>query len=304
MTTIIDEAEERYLAALLERTLPDGIAALTSEEFSQPRHGECFELISHYRTQHPTWGADQMVEAIGGDERVEAATQALIHHLADRGGLDDDHIAIYTDLIQASAFARSIQHTTPAGEATDHDQRVATALANTVDDYHTRLTAPFDHHPDTPTPEETGVDWHTRAEEQLIAALMRDPSIAPQVTTLVDPADMTDPRRKALYEDVASCGWNNEPIDDLRLHWNLGEVAKHTSHTDTETDSGLINRLYATDVDSPTAMAAAHRLNDTIIAEQAPTHHHHHEPTPGPIVMPTDAGDQRPGVQPGKGGDQ
>ncbi|MBO3732751.1 hypothetical protein [Glycomyces niveus] len=271
MSTLITEAERRYLAAVLER--PElAVDAIEARDLAHPGYAAVYQAVQELHREQP--------ELRGADLTRAAAERA------DAPGLDAERLErLRADAPADSEIPFYVGMVLDGSAQRDLATYASTALASgeTADPETPRLNArhaeQYRQLFDTPWPDQAvaaiAPETATRTghEELLVAALMAYPEQARALVGIVPPEAVQDFRCRVAYEAVASAGWDGDFTTDISLVWQIAkarEIAIGLGDTPpgyTEPDAAFVARLARTETDQKTGVdTAKHLLTEDIKA--------------------------------------
>ncbi|WP_112139175.1 hypothetical protein [Glycomyces dulcitolivorans] len=282
MSTLITEAERRYLAAVLER--PElAVDAIEARDLAHPGYAAVYQAVQDLHREQPelrgpelTRAAAERAEAPGLDAdrlerlRVEAPAEAEIPFYVSMvlDGSTQRDLAAYA----ATALA--------AGDI--QDQETPRLNAQHAAHYQQLFNTPWPDQAVAAIAPETAT--RTGHEELLVAALMAYPEQSQTLVGIVPPEAVQDFRCRVAYEAVASAGWDGDPTTDISLVWQIAKAREiaiglgDTPPTYTEPDAAFVARLARTDTDQKTGIdTAKHLLTEDIKASLTAEQHTQHQ---------------------------
>lgn len=253
MSTVLTEAERRYLAAVLDR--PDLVVdQIQASDFAHPGYAAVYQAVNDLH---------RVASDLHGPELTRAAAER-----ADAPGLDADRLErlraeaptadqlpFYASMIVGASFQREL----------------ATIAANQdhVEQYQKLFNTPWPDQAVAAIAPETAS--RTGHEELLIASLMAYPEQARTIVGIVPPETVQDFRCRVAYEAVASAAWDGDYASDLELVWHIAKAQQiatelgATLPTYTEPDAAFVSRLARTEIDEHTGIETArHLLGDDV----------------------------------------
>ncbi|WP_199034676.1 hypothetical protein [Glycomyces salinus] len=313
MSTLITEAERRFLGAMLaDRTIDPG-EHLSASDFSNPAYGAVYSAIGYAREGTYLEGPE---------------LSAQVAKLADAPGIDQptlemmraeapdnrDHIAAYGRMITNASSMRQLR-----GLALDslQDDRELTPEHQREYQVMDRLSRTGLELLDRPYTPETGRDTtpetgtRTWQEEQLVAALLANPEQVRTVVEIAPPETLDDFRCRTAYEYIASTAWDRDPVSDLDLLYQLGKAENllvnsgQTRPESPEPDAAFLQRLRETPTGPHSGTDAARAIgaeNARIKPEQTGPSPYTPELDPSPTIDlggPTHQAAPQPGIDGG-----
>lgn len=264
MSTLITEAERRYLAAVLER--PElAVDAIEARDLAHPGYAAVYQAVQDLHREQPeltgpelTRAAAERAEAPGlGAERlerlrIEAPTEAELPHYVSMvlDGSTQRDLATYAATALAAGDTPDMETPRLNARHADHYQRLF----------------------DVPWPDQAvaaiapEAATRTGHEELLVAALMAYPEQSQTLVGIVPPEAVQDFRCRVAYEAVASAGWDGDPTTDISLVWQIAKAREIAIGLDdtppnyTEPDAAFVARLARTETDQKTGVDTAKTL--------------------------------------------
>jgi replicative DNA helicase len=256
MTSLTDQAEQALLGALLADDLPPlELSFLRADDFDSRIHGHLYTVVTELRQYWPDLTGDALINSVA--VRADTPSVDVMWLTAVRDDCPQpDHVAAYARMVQSAAFRRTVA---------DHADRIATAAAHTTDvDGHTHLQkladalarqahvyAAFQTIDQADPVHEAQVD-HRRVEmeEDLLADLLQHPEQAAELAVFLHSSNFTSPQRQEVFETIVRLGYDNTPIDEVIVSWEMAAIRAitpdHLATTSTEPDAALLHRLAAT----------------------------------------------------------
>jgi hypothetical protein len=271
MSTLITEAERRYLAAVLERPelALDGIEA---RDLAHPGYAAVYQAVQDLHREQPELRAADLTRAAA--ERADAPgldAERLERLRADAPA--GEEIPFYVGMVLDGSTQRdlAIYASTALASGDTLDPETPQLNARHAEQYRQLF--------DTPWPDQAvaaiAPETATRAghEELLVAALMAYPEQARTLVGIVPPEAVQDFRCRVAYEAVASAGWDGDHTTDLSLVWQIAKAREiaiglgDTPPSYSEPDAAFVARLARTETDQKTGVdTAKHLLTEDIKA--------------------------------------
>ncbi|MFF0250654.1 DnaB-like helicase N-terminal domain-containing protein [Streptosporangium sandarakinum] len=228
-------------ALLLEPTQIDQVRFwLEADDFARPAHQEVYKALLAHADARSAGHADpaehaavavlkrlQHVPNLTGDYLHDLMTACPIHAHpvsyallvveADTRRALIAHTARLADLIDQHARGESsdVDHVALMFSVNEHVKNVITRLAARLNV--TDLAAISFPEPAGPTAPPVAAPAHLDQQDQLLAALIADPRRIPEVRTLLDPQDFTDPTRARLFALLTAMTDNGQVIDQVTV---------------------------------------------------------------------------------------
>ncbi|WP_026928861.1 hypothetical protein [Glycomyces tenuis] len=268
MSTLITEAERRFLGAMLaDRTIDPG-DHITAADFSNPAYGAVYSAIGSTRASTYLEGPElsaqvaRLVDAPGIDQPTLEMMRAAAPD-------NRDHIAAYGRMITEASSMRQLRDLALDSlhsdrELTTEHQREFQVMDRISQTGLELLDRPYILEADSEPSPEAGT--RIRHEEQLVAALLANPE---QVRTLVEiapPETLDDFRCRTAYEYIAATAWDRDPVSDLDLLYQLGKAENLLVNSGQERlaypepDAAFLQRLHQTPTSPHTGTEAARAI--------------------------------------------
>jgi replicative DNA helicase len=253
MTSLTQQAELALIGALLADDIAVELRYLRVEDFADRVHGTLFEVITDLRNDRPDLTGESLITAVALRTDTRGIDTAWLTDLRDDCP-EPAHVTAYARMVQAAGFRRNVaEHaeriTTAAALTTDTDggahlTKLADALARQAEIYaafHTLERADADR---APVPQ---VDtWRVTAEEELIADLLQHPEQAADLAVFIHRDTFTSPQRQEVFETLVRLGYDNEPIDEVIICWEMARIRAlipFQPDPPAEPDVALLHRL-------------------------------------------------------------
>lgn len=246
MTTLISEAERRFLGAMLADRDLEPEHTLKAEEFGEPAHGAVYAAILRSRSEADLGGAELSAQ-VAELADTPGVDQVFLEELRSHAPEDRLQIVVYAEMIGTAAMLRETSALAEPGAAADalEARGHAALLRHSVNhlalfDTEIGMVGPES----VPEPSE-----RVALEEQLLAALIADPGQVKRLVGIYPPESFKDYRTRAAYEIVASGAWSGAPVSDLDLTYQLGqgrlivENAGEEPQHYAESDAAFVRRL-------------------------------------------------------------
>jgi hypothetical protein len=261
MSTLITEAERRYLAMVLDR--PElAVDAIEARDLAHPGYAAVYQAVQDLHREQPDLTGPDLTRAVaeravapGLDAerlerlRADAPSETEAPHYVSMvlGGSAQRDLAVYA----ATALAD--------GEHPDPD--TPRLNARHVEHYQQLFDTPWPDQAVAAIAPETAT--RTGHEELLVAALLAYPEQSRTLVGIVPPEAVQDFRCRVAYEAVASAGWDGDHTSDISLVWQIAkarEIAIGLGDTPppcSEPDAAFVARLARTDTDHRTGIDTA-----------------------------------------------
>ncbi|MDT4994192.1 MAG: hypothetical protein QOH97_4084 [Actinoplanes sp.] len=256
MTSLTDQAEQALLGALLTDDLPPvELSFLRPDEFAFRVHGHLFKTVRDLRYERLDLTGDALINAVAVRADTLNVDVTWLTTLRDNCP-QPDHVTAYARMVQSAAFRRTVaEHAdriaTAAAHTTDvdglgHLQKLADALARQA-----RVYAAFQSIEHAAAKDETQVDhWRVEREEDLLADLLQHPEQSADLAVFLHPSTFTSPQRQEVFETIARLGFDNEPVDEVIVSWEMAAIRAitpdHLVTAASEPDVALLHRLATT----------------------------------------------------------
>jgi hypothetical protein len=267
MSTLLTEAERRYLAAVLDE--PDlALDQIQANDFAHPGYARVYQAVNDIHREQNDLDGPELTRAVAeqaGAPGLDADRLELLRAEAP----DTEQLPFYVGMILDASAQREL----------------ATIAANQdhVEQYQKLFNTPW---PDQAVaaiaPEAATRSGH---EELLVASLMAYPEQAKTLVGIVPPETVQDFRCRVAYEVVASAAWDGDYTSDVSLVWQIAkaqEIAKALGDTPpsyTEPDAAFVARLSRTEITDQTGLDTARQL----LAQDL---RHNVSAAPGPELEP------------------
>ncbi|MEU5156109.1 hypothetical protein [Glycomyces sp. NPDC021274] len=274
MSTLITEAERRYLAAVLER--PElAVDAIEARDLAHPGYAAVYQAVQDLHREQPELRGVELTRAAA--ERADAPgldTERLERLRADAPA--DAEVPFYASMVLDGSAQRDLAAYAATALASGDSVNPETPRLNArhAEQYQTLFDIPW---PDQAVAA-IAPEAATRAghEELLVAALMAYPEQSQTLVGIVPPEAVQDFRCRVAYEAVASAGWDGDHTTDISLVWQIAKAREiaiglgDNPPSYTEPDAAFVARLARTETDQKTGIdTAKHLLTQDIKASVA-----------------------------------
>lgn len=253
MTSLTQQAELALIGALLADEVAVELRYLRVEDFADRVHGTLFEVITDLRYDRPDLAGESLINAVALRTDTRGIDTAWLTQVRDDCP-EPAHVAAYARMVQAAGFRRDVaEHaeriTTAAALTTDvdgaaHLTKLADALARQAEVYAAFRTIERNDAHRAPVPQ---VDtWRVTIEEELLADLLQHPEQAADLAVFVHRDTFTSPQRQEVFETLVRLGYDNEPIDEVIVCWEMARIraiAPFQPDPPAEPDVALLHRL-------------------------------------------------------------
>jgi hypothetical protein len=261
MSTLVTEAERRYLAAVLER--PElAVDAIESRDLAHPGYAAVYQAVQDLHREQPDLRGAELTRATA--ERADAPgldSERLEQLRADAPA--EAEVPFFASMVLDGSAQRDLAAYAVTALATGDSPDLETPRLNA------RHAEQYQQLFDTPWPDQAvaaiAPETATRTghEELLVAALLSYPEQARTLVGIVPPEAVQDFRCRVAYEAVASAGWDGDHTTDLSLVWQIAKAREiaiglgDTPPNYTEPDAAFVARLTRTDTDHKTGIDTA-----------------------------------------------
>lgn len=278
MSTLITEAERRYLAAVLER--PElAVAAIQARDLAHPGYAAVYQAVQDLHREQPDLRGAELTRAAA--ERADAP--GLDAERLERLRVDapvDAEIPFYVGMVLDGSAQRDLAaySSTALASGDTTDPETPQLNARHAEQYRQLFDTPWPDQAVAAIAPETAT--RTGHEELLVAALMAYPEQSQTLVGIVPPEALQDFRCRVAYEAVASAGWDGDFTTDISLVWQIAkarEIANGLGDTPPgyfEPDAAFVARLARTETDQKTGIdTAKHLLTEDIRASLTAEQH-------------------------------
>ena len=264
MSTLLTEAERRYLAAVLAR--PDLAAdQIQSGDFAHPGYAAVYQAVRDLHQEHPDLGGPDLTRAAA--ERADAPgldAERLERIRADTP--NEAEVPFFASMVLSGSAERELAAyaATARTQGDITDEPTLNAISRHDDHYQRVFDTPWPDQAVAAIAPETAT--RTGREELLVAALMAYPEQAQTVVGIVPPETLQDYRCRVAYEAVASAGWDGDSTSDISLVWQIAKAREiafglgDTPPNYIEPDAAFVARLARTETDHKTGVETAKSL--------------------------------------------
>jgi hypothetical protein len=289
VSTLLTEAERRYLAAALDN--PDlAIEQITAADFAHPGYAAVYQAVFDLHQEQPELAGTDLARAAADRAAAPGLDADRLDRLREEAP-GPDQVPHYASMIVDASFQRemAVFAARASGDFDEHATRVNNAIIRHAEHYQKLFDTPW---PDQATaaeaPEATG---RLGQEELLVASLMAYPEQVRELVAIVPPESVEDLRCRVAYETVASAAWDGDYIDDVGLVWSIAKAQEMNAGLEgtpvsyTEPDAAFIARLARTEITEHTGLDTARQLL-AADASIAVTPSATQRPSPDPTVGP------------------
>lgn len=267
MSTLLTEAERRYLAAALDN--PDlALEQITAKDFGHPGYAAVYQAVVDLHSEQPDLAGTELTSAVADRAAAPGLDADRLDRLRSEAP-ESDQVPFYVGMMIDASMHRDLAALAAGALASgggpdEHTERVNHAILRHAEIYQNLFDSPW---PDQATaaeaPEASG---RLGREELLVASLMAYPEQVRELVAIVPPEAVEDLRCRVAYETVASAAWDGDYLDDIAVVWNIGKAQEMNLGLEgppvayTEPDAAFIDRLGRTEVTETTGIETAKQL--------------------------------------------
>lgn len=282
MSTLVTEAERRFLGAALADPSIEQRNYISASDFSNPAYAAAYSALDYVSANTYLEGAELSAQ-VAKYANVPGIDQPVLELMRAEAPTNAAHVDSYAAMISEASFMRQLQdiarHSLRAEQIPSPEpEREAKAMTKLGQAGLEHLELPYTPDTTTAVAAETGSrTWH---EEQLVASVLANPEQVRTVVEIALPETLEDFRCRTVYELVSSMGWNRDAATDLDLLYQLGRAEKllvnsgHERPEYAEPDAAFLKRLRDTPTYEHTGTDAARAIatqDAQIKAEHTPT---------------------------------
>lgn len=268
MSTLVTEAERRFLGAMLADPRMEQREHINASDFSNPAYAAVYSALDYVGTSTYLTGPELSAQ-VAKYANVPGIDQPVLELMRADAPTNPAHIDSYTAMISEASFMRQLQdiarHSLQADLVPSPElEREAQVMTRFSQAGLEHLELPYAPESSSSVAAESGSrTWY---EEQLVASVLANPEQVRTVVEIALPETIEDFRCRTVYELVSSMSWNRDAATDLDLLYQLGRAEQllvnsgHEQPDHAEPDAAFLKRLRDTPTHEHTGTDAARAI--------------------------------------------
>lgn len=268
MSTLVIEAERRFLGAVLADPRIEQRDHINASDFSNPAYSAVYAALDYVSANTYLEGPELSAQ-VAKYANVPGIDQPVLELMRAEAPTNSDHVTSYAGMISEASFMRQLQDIARKSLHTEAEPSPEDERESQVTSRFSKAGLDFLELPYTPEPSAgiaPGSGSRTWNEEQLVASILANPDQVRTVVEIAPPETLEDFRCRTVYELVASMGWNRDAATDLDLLYQLGKAEKllvnsgHEQPEYAEPDAAYLKRMRETPTYEHTGTDAARAI--------------------------------------------